>query len=215
MQLRGYIEKIDIGADTETGLPNILVESAAEYHALPDEDKKRAWCLVKTATELFHLGPVRIYQLAAEGKLAAKTIKKNPGDRKGLRIIKIHNTVIDQAQVRQADKDRVLRRLKRAMRTVWWLNTDSEAVPTFIVGLELNRVEASEFGSPAKKAEAAIDQYKTLEWLAETYRSAITDKFGAEEAARLIAEHVTPYDKWLEAKKLTKEGNNGSHEGNS
>jgi hypothetical protein len=193
VQLRGYIEKIDIGADTETGLPNILVESAAEYHAIPDEDKKRAWCLVKTATELFHLGPVRIYQLAAEGKLEAKTIKKNPGDRKGLRIIKIHNTVIDQAQARQGDRDRVLRRLKRAMRTVWWLNTDVEAFLLFILSHELNRVEAEEFGMPDEQRDALIERYKNLRWLADVALTPIKDKFGPEEAARLINNHVSKY----------------------
>jgi hypothetical protein len=201
VQLGGYLEKIELGTDHQTGLPNILVESAAEYHALPVEDKRRAWALVKVATELLHLGPVAVYQQAAEGKIISQTIKKNTSDKKGLTFIQIEPALSDHTQARQKDKDRVIRRLRRVLRGTWWLNTDSEQVLTFIVGLELNRVEAAEFGSLAKKAEVAIEQYKTLEWLADTYRAAITAKFGAEEAAKLIAEHVTPYDKWLEAKK--------------
>jgi hypothetical protein len=176
MMLKGYIEKLDLGTDPETGEPNILVESAAEYHALPAEDKKRAWCLVKTATALFHLGPIRIYQLAAEGKLEAKTIKKNPGDRKGLRIIKIHNTVIDQAQARHGDKARVLRRLKRACRTVWWFNDNSETFLTFIVASELLCVEAEEFGTPEEKKAAFAKRHETYVWLADIALSMVKDQ---------------------------------------
>lgn len=210
MMLTSYLDKLDLGVDAETGLPNLLVGSASEYHELPEESKKRAWALVATATKLLNLGPVRIYQLASEGKLGSKTLKKNPNDRKGLKFIKLHNQIVDQAQVRQADKTRVIRRLKRAMRTAWWLNEQAETFLTFIVAHELNRVEMEEFGTPGEQRDALIERYKNLRWLADIALTPIKDKFGPEEAARLVNTHVSKYSSNYQH---TKEGTTG-HEGN-
>jgi hypothetical protein len=176
MQLRGYIEKIDLGADPETGLPNILVESAAEYHALPREDKKRAWCLVKVATELLHLGPVAVYEQAAEGKVISQVVKKNPSDRKGLTIIKIEPALTDHKQARNKDKERVLRRLKRVLRSTWWFNDQSETLLLFIVSSELECVEAEEFGTPDEKKGAFTKRYQTYTWLVDIALQMIKDQ---------------------------------------
>jgi hypothetical protein len=207
MMLRGYIDKLDLGTDLETGESNILVGSAAEYHSLPAEDKKRAWCLVKTATVLLHLGPVRIYQLASEGKLASKTIRKNPSDRKGLKVIKIQNALIDHTQARQSDKQRVLRRLKRVLRSTWWFNDNSETFLLFIVGSELQCVEAEEFGSSEEKKAAFAKRYETYALLADLALTMVKEEYGPEEAARLINNHSVKDQE-------TKEGTI-SHEGNS
>ena len=187
MQLKGYIDKLDLGSDPDTGEPNILVESAEEYHSLPVEDKKRAWCLVKTATTLLHLGPVRIYQQAAEGKLASKTIRKNPSDRKGLKIIKIQNALTDHTQARKQDKERVLRRLKRVLRTTWWFNTDSETFLTLIVASELECVEAQEFGTPEEQKNAFTKRCQTYRWLADIALGMIKDKWPEEGCRGSVA----------------------------
>ena len=207
MQLGGYLEKVNLGADPKTGLPNILVESASEYHALPAEDKRRAWALVKVATELLHLGPVTVYQQAAEGKLVSKTIKKNAGDRKGLTFIQIESTLSKHTEARKNDKERVLRRLKRVLRGTWWFNSTSEFFLLLTVANELNGVEAEEFGTPADQDDALIKRHNAYTWLADTALSMIKDRFGPEEAARIIQSHVAS------SNQLTTT-NEGTHEGN-
>jgi len=208
MQLKGYVEKTELGEDPETGLPNILVDRPADYHSLEPEDKKRAWVTVKTATELLHLGPVATYDQVREGKLVSKVIKKNSDDKKGLILVKIEPAMRNHSEAREKDKQRVIRRLIRALHSVWWLNTDVDTFVRFVVSQELVLTEAQEFGSPEAKHAAVVQRYKTYKWLADAALSSVKEKFGPEEAARLIDKHVSKLSS--NNYQAIKEGTNGN-----
>jgi hypothetical protein len=206
MQLKGYLEQIDLGDDPETGLPNVLVDRPADYHELEPEVKKRAWVTVKTATELLHLGPVATYDQIREGKLESKVLKKNADDRKGLTLVKIEPAMRNHSEARQKDKERVHRRLIRALRTTWWLNDQVDRFLSFVLSTELLATEAEEFGSPDEKKDAVIKRCQTYLFLADVALSSVKEKFGPEEAARLIDGHVSKFSSNYQS---IKEGKNG------
>lgn len=194
MVLTGYIEKLDLGVDEASGQPNLLVNSAGEYHALPAEDKPRAWVLVNVATELLKLGHVTIYNQIAAGKVESQTVKKNAKDKKGLTFLKIFPALEEQAAARAEDKGRVIRRTTRALQTVWWLGKDVEFFLLLIISNELQVTESEQFGSSEEQRDALIERFSSYaDWLAKPALGAIEQKFGPEEAARLIKNHVSKY----------------------
>jgi hypothetical protein len=128
-----------------------------------------------------------------EGKLISKVVKKNTDDKKGLTLIKIEPAMRDHSEARKKDKARVLRKVIRALRTTWWLNDNVDRFLRFVVSQELVVTEAQEFGAPEEKKNAVIDRYQTYKWLADLALTTVKEKFGPEEAARLIDAHVSKY----------------------
>jgi len=80
MRMKGYLEHINLGIDSESGEKAILVKSAREFFLLSEEEQYRAWSVVKVASEILERPPVTIYQYAYKGKMPSKIIKKNAFD---------------------------------------------------------------------------------------------------------------------------------------
>ena len=141
MRMKGYLEHINLGIDSESGEKAILVKSAREFFLLSEEEQYRAWSVVKVASEILERPPVTIYQYAYKGKMPSKIIKKNAFDRHGLTLVKVFNTLKTREARRAEDQERILKTLKRSLNRASWIPKGRRDLLVVQLNLALREIE--------------------------------------------------------------------------
>jgi hypothetical protein len=150
MRLNGYIEHIDLGIDPESGEKNILVNSQREFFKLTEEERCRAWAVVKVASQILEKPAITLYQQAYKNKIPSNVFKKNAANRHGLTLLKVYDPLKDRETKRTEDKEKILRTLEKSLKRAAWIPSKQQLLIKVRMGIALRNLERELFGDEAK-----------------------------------------------------------------
>jgi hypothetical protein len=150
MRLNGYIKHIDLGIDPESGEKNILVNSQREFFKLTEEERCRAWAVVKVASQILEKPAITLYQQAYKNKIPSKVFKKNAANRHGLTLLKVYDPLKDRETKRTEDQEKILRTLEKSLKRAAWIPSKEQLLMKVRVGIALRAIEKELFGNKAE-----------------------------------------------------------------
>jgi hypothetical protein len=129
---------------------NVIVHSANEFAALPEEQQRHAWATVTAASQILGTTLQGVYYRIYSGKIPTKTVKKDPANLKGLIFVNPYQSVQDKVTRRKNDQHRITKSMRRMLAGFTWLPRAQREWLVTIVSTELRHLETQLFGNEAK-----------------------------------------------------------------